>query len=68
MVSHNQDFMMGLCNELWIVKDGTVTVQKPTSVAASAEDADDEVSEGFAALLMAYRESIMRKIRAKSGL
>ncbi len=65
VVSHNQDFMTGLCNELWIVKDGTVTVQKPTSSAETQEEVDEEISEGFGEMLGAYRESIVRKIRAK---
>lgn len=51
VVSHNQNFLKSVCNELWIVDDGKV------ACGARGEDA-------FASQFDDYRRQVIRKLRA----
>ncbi len=53
LVSHNQDFMQQLANELWIVEKSTVTAQRQV-------EGDD--TNMFDALLGRYRDTVVRRV------
>lgn len=58
-----QRFMTSVCNELWVVRGGTVEVRRPVAPAgAGSLDTPEEVQEAFADLMDVYREEVMASL------
>lgn len=63
VVSHNERFMTSVCNELWVVRGGTVEVRRPVAPAgAGSLDTPEEVQEAFADLMDLYRDEVMASL------
>jgi len=56
LVSHDQRFICDVCNELWVVEDGRVAVQRP-ALGGRSEGTFDE-------LFAAHRNRILRELRS----
>ncbi|KAI3646635.1 hypothetical protein MP228_009563 [Amoeboaphelidium protococcarum] len=61
VVSHDARFVDAVCNEMWIVADGSVTKYHPTSTASIYDPDKIEGSSG----IMEYKQKILDAINSK---
>lgn len=61
MVSHNQGFLAGFCNELWVLGDGKLTVKHST------ESSFDEIFSEYKSSILQSADVSMRR-QQKAGM
>mmetsp|Transcript_22728 Transcript_22728/g.52096 ORF Transcript_22728/g.52096 Transcript_22728/m.52096 type:complete len:651 (-) Transcript_22728:46-1998(-) len=65
IVSHNQQFLCGFCNELWIVEDGYVCLQKGNR--DNRADDDQDAQKSFGDLFAAYKNEVLGGMQKRSN-